>query len=358
MPWLKGRTKLKGKAGGWECNFSVMLLDWNVSDTDLDVIRGLGVKNTYIWLPHDHHTFEELKAMKERIESHDLVLHNVLSGRCAKNPKIHLAEEGRDEAIEEFKLFLHWLQALGIKNTVFTWEPDALYHVVWTTAREKDRGCDTRCVDAEKLKDIPYTHNREYTRDELWQNFTYFMQRIIPECEKTGVRLALHPNDPPVDFPIAGVPCLIRNVNDYRRAFKIADSFQTIAAGKGKPKMLGMEFCCGCWLEGGEKGFGNLIDGMREFLIDERIIIVHFRNVSNTLPVFSETFLDDGYADMYPIMKTLQEHDYRGTVTLDHTPALADGPRLYSATAYAIGYMRALQERADAETAAEGKEKK
>lgn len=319
-----------------------MLLDWDVTDTDLEEICGLGVQYTYIWLPHDHHTFEELKAMKERIEEHGLVLHNVLSGRVAKNPKIHLALEGRDEAIEEFKLFLHWLQALGIKNTVFTWEPDALYHVVWTTAREKDRHCDTRCVDAEKLKKIPFTHGREYTREELWVNFEYFMQRIIPECEKTGVRLALHPNDPPVDFPIAGVPCLIHSRDDYRRAFKIADQYST-------KKMLGMEFCCGCWLEGGEKGFGNLLAGLREFLKDERVIIVHFRNVSNTLPVFSETFLDDGYYDMYHVMLMLQVLNYQGTVTLDHTPQLFDGPRLYAATAYAIGYMRALQERANAE---------
>lgn len=317
----------------WDYRLSIKL-NYGFSDTDLKVLSQLGIKNTFFWLPAEHHTLEELKAAKAKIESYGINLHNVLSGKVSKNFKIHLGLPGRDEAIDEFITWLHWLKDLGIKYTVFTWEPD----LVWSTGSEQVRGADSRLVIADKLKNMPFTHEREYTREELWDNFSYFMKAIIPEAEKTGVRLAMHPNDPPVDFPMAGVPALIHSAEDYRRAFKIAGS-----------KALGMEFCCGCWLEGGDKGFGPILDNMAEFLEDDRIVIVHFRNISAPLPNFTETFLDNGYFDMYKLMKVLHDHDYQGTITLDHTPAMADSPNLYAPNAYATGYMRALAERAIAE---------
>ena len=101
----------------------------------------------------------------------------------------------------------------------------------------------------------------------------------------------------------------------------------------------------GCWLEGGE-AFGDILEGIREFHADGRMLIVHFRNVTSPLPVFTETFLDNGYMDMYQIMKTLIEVGYDGSVTLDHTPRFAGPYAAGGGTAYAIGYMRALIERA------------
>ena len=67
------------------------------------------------------------------------------------------------------------------------------------------------------------------------------MRAIIPVAEEPAVRLALHPNDPPTDA-LGGIPCLINSRQRYDRAFAIADS-----------PHLGMEFCTGCWLEGGRK---------------------------------------------------------------------------------------------------------
>ena len=83
-----------------------------------------------------------------------------------------------------------------------------------------------------------------------------------------------------------------------------------------------MEFCCGCWLEGGA-GFGDIFDGIRTFTAEDRILIVHFRNVTAPLPRFVETFLDNGYMDMYRVMKTFVQAGYRGTMILDHSPKFA-----------------------------------
>lgn len=224
--------------------------------------------------------------------------------------------------------------AAGIRHTTFTWEASG----VWSSAQAgESRGAKARQVRMAELSARPLTHGRRYSRDEIWDNFAWFLQRVIPVCEEADVRLALHPNDPPVD-ELGGVPCLIRSFADYRRAFEMADS-----------PYLGMEFCCGCWLEGGTEGFGDLLSGLRWCLDDDRVILVHFRNVSAPLPDFCETFLDNGYQDMYPIMKTLVTSGYRGTVTLDHTPQFCEAMGPGAGTAYAIAYMRALAERAVAE---------
>ena len=150
------------------------------------------------------------------------------------------------------------------------------------------------------------------------------------------MRLALHPNDPPVPS-LGGIPCLIHSFEDYKRAFEITDS-----------PYLGMEFCVGCWLEGAEE-FGDMFEAIPHFQNQGKIVIVNFRNVSSPLPHFVETFVDDGYADMYPVMKAFVEVDYQGTMILDHTPKFSRSPSRDPERAYAIGYMRALLERAEAE---------
>jgi mannonate dehydratase len=177
------------------------------------------------------------------------------------------------------------------------------------------------------------------THDELWRRLERFLEEMLPVAEEAGVRLALHPNDPPSPEPLGGIPCLIHSFADYRRAFALAESH-----------CLGMEFCCGCWLEGGA-GFGDMLEGIRTFGADGRILIVHFRNVSAPLPRFVETFLDNGYMDMYRVMKTFYEVGYRGTMILDHSPRFAGPYATGAGAAYAIGYMRALMERAAAEIA-------
>jgi mannonate dehydratase len=184
----------------------------------------------------------------------------------------------------------------------------------------------------------PYTHGRAYSEEEIWENYTYFIRQMMPVCEEAGVRLALHPNDPPSPYPLGGIPCLIHSFATYKRAFAIANS-----------PALGMEFCCGCWLEGGA-GFGDIFEGIRTFTAEERILIVHFRNVSAPLPRFVETFLDNGYMDMYRVMQAFVQAGYRGTMILDHSPRFAGDYGKGGGTAYAIGYMRALLERALAES--------
>ena len=100
---------------------------------------------------------------------------------------------------------------------------------------------------------------------------------------------------------------------------------------------------------------------IRYFGAQKKIFKIHFRNVSAPLPHFIETFMDDGYYDMYKIMKALRDVAYDGIVIPDHVPHM--GPQAATparggqandsygraSLAYSIAYMRALRDRANRE---------
>ena len=299
----------------------------DAEDSYIHFLAQIGVPYVYTWLRDVPDNYDKLARFKEKLALHGITLYNIGVGGVAKSANIHLATSERDRDIALFQDSLRVLAKVGVYATTFTWEPDE----VWSTGKIQIRGgAVARYVDEHQLKTVPIGHGRVYKKDELWENFTYFMRQMMPVAEETGVRMALHPNDPPIES-IAGVDCLITSFDDYRRAFKIADS-----------KMLGMEFCCGCWLEGGDR-FGDIIAGIKEFVADNRIIITHFRNVNTILPVFNEVFIDDGYMDMFKVMKTFYEAGYDGTLILDHMPTLDTANiTLYGGTGYAIGYIKAL----------------
>jgi mannonate dehydratase len=109
---------------------------------------------------------------------------------------------------------------------------------------------------------------------------------------------------------------------------------------------VGICLCCGTWLEGGKALTEKDPEEMIRYFGAGKIWKIHFRNVSAPLPHFVETFMDDGYYNMYRIMKALHDVNFDGIVILDHSPAMAGGN--YSQTAYGFAYMRALLNRANA----------
>jgi mannonate dehydratase len=155
-------------------------------------------------------------------------------------------------------------------------------------------------------------------------------------AEESGVHIGIHPDDPPVPV-LAGVPrCIFGNCEGYQRAMQIASS-----------PNVGICLCCGTWLEGGRKLTGKDPEEMIRAFGAKKIWKIHFRNVSAPLPHVVETFMDDGYYDMWKIMKALRDVEFDGIVILDHSPAMVGGN--YTQTAYGFAYMKALLNRANAE---------
>ena len=304
-------------------------------EEEIRFLEQLGIHYAYTWCDQLAEHYDDMARLRDELSKHGITLNNIGDYKVCKSASIHLGTADRDRDIERFMRMMEVINRLGIHVTTFTWEPDQ----VWSSSGDyfTRGGARTRSVDVNELKKTPYTHGRVYEKEELWENFAYFMRVVMPEAEALDIRLALHPNDPPTDR-LGGIDCLITSAEDYRKAFKIANS-----------RALGMEFCCGCWLEGGRERFGDIEQGIREFVRDDRILIAHFRNVRGTLPAFVETFIDDGDADMYRLMEVFYEAGYTGTLVYDHTPVFtgcgegAGGASDRSReTAYAVGYIKAL----------------
>ena len=137
-----------------------------------------------------------------------------------------------------------------------------------------------------------------------------------------------------------GVPKIFTHYNGYKRAEEIA----------GNSKNWGLEFCAGTWSEGGDKMGKDVFEMIRDFGARGKIFVVHFRNVSSTMPHFVETFPDDGYQDMYKLMATLREVRYKGVAIPDHVPEVVGDKGIHPiGTTYCITYMRTVLRRANEE---------
>jgi mannonate dehydratase len=314
-------------------------------DGFLRFLQQMGVDCCYAWVNPEQENYEFIARLKERVAKYGLDLFNLGSVKYAKPLSVHRGLPDRDRYIEGLNRFMRLLGKAGVPTTTITWESGHAYatspdgRVIRppeTADRETTRGgAPTRLYDDAAARADPLSGMITVTKAQVWDNFTYFAKAAVPAAEDSRVRVCLHPNDPPVDYSL-GVATLIQSADDYRRAFDIAGS-----------DFFGMEFCCGCWLEGGKNGFGDIAAGIKEFVGTGKVSIVHFRNVTGPLPRFAETFIDGGYQDMYALMKEFVRSGYNGTMIYDHSPAMTEG--LAAQTAFAVGYMKALRAAAQTE---------
>jgi mannonate dehydratase len=312
------------------------------SDEQLLFLRQLGAQYVSVGSPPELRTADGFLQIRKRYADAGITVWNIGNVRVHNMPEVTLNLPGRDQKIEEYKQYLRNLQKAGIRYSTYA----HMGNGIWTSGRTDVRGSSAREFDQHspnarghwdgKVYTGPLSHGREYTPDEIWENYTHFIRQIVPVAEETGVRIGIHPDDPPVPV-LAGVPrCIFGNFKGYERALKIADS-----------PNVGICLCCGTWLEGGKQLTGKDPEEMIRHFGAKKIWKIHFRNVSATLPHFVETFMDDGYYDMWKIMKALRDVEFDGIVILDHSPAMVGGN--YTQTAYGFAYMKALLNRANAE---------
>lgn len=314
------------------------------NDEDLQFVRQLGAEYVNIWVHADGATYENFMRLRAKVEAAGLKVWNIGNLNVHNMEEVTLNLPGRDLKIEEYKTYLRNLGRAGVYYTTYA----HMGNGIWSTARESTRGgapargFDLVKADAgywdKKIFKGPLTHGRVYSQKEIWDNYTYFIKAVAPVAEEVGVRIGIHPDDPPVP-ELGGVPrCIFGNFEGYKRAFEIADS-----------PNIGMCLCCGTWLEGGKLMGKDVLETIRYFGSRGKIFKIHFRNVNAPLPHFVETFMDDGYMDMYKVMRALREVNYNGALIPDHIPEMIGGSR--AGTAYSIAYMKALLKRANEEFA-------
>ena len=314
------------------------------SDEDMRFANQLGVEWVMTSLDKpEEHTVESYLRLREKFESHGLKIYRLANHACHNMEEVTLNLPGREAKIAQYLDYIRNLGKAGIHYATYA----HMGNGIWSTGRATMRGgVEGRAFDLSKAKagwwvgkvyEGPLTHGREYSEEELWDNYTYFIKQVVPVAEEAGVYIGIHPDDPPV-YPLGGVPrCVFGTFEGYKRALEIADS-----------PNIGVCLCVGCWLEGG-KGMGkDVIEAIRYFGGQRKLFKAHFRNVSQPMPApWVETFMDDGYMDMHQVVRAMREVGFDGVIISDHLPAMVGGRR--AAEAYSVGYMRALVQAASNE---------
>ncbi len=274
--------------------------------------------------------FLPLQRMKQTYENGGFTL-SVIEAR----PPLNLAKrglEGRDKEIESVCMLLENMGKLGSPVWCYEWMTDFNWLRTSTTTPSRG-GSVVTSFDQSLVKDAPPTENGPISEDELWTNLEYFLRKVIPVAEKAGVKLAMHPDDPPLS-PIRGVGRIMRSIENYQRLLDIIPS-----------SVNGITMCQGNFTLMTD----DLPGAIRKFGQQNKIFFVHFRDVRGTPEKFEETWHDEGKTDMLACMRAYKEIGFEGVLRPDHVPTVEGDSNAnagYSSFGrlYAIGYIRGLRE--------------
>lgn len=270
--------------------------------------------------------FRDLVELKSRVDSFGLNLAALENVPSRFYDHIMLGGPKRDDQIENMIFTVRNIARAGIPVFGYHWMPS----LVWRTSRTTKIRADAQVTafDYEVAIKSPLTHEREYSEEEMWENLEQWIRIITPVAEEEGIRLGIHPCDPPVE-KLGGIPQLLRSFGAYKRLIEIYPS-----------ESNAIEFCQGTFSEmQGE----DIYEMIRYFGERNKILYVHFRNVSDPLPKFHEEFINTGYVDMHRAMKIYREVGFDGVFVDDHVPVIVgDSDWGHRGRAFANGYIQAL----------------
>jgi len=279
-----------------------------------------------------HWSYDDLLGTKNWLEDAGLEF-AVLEGSVPISDRIRLGLDGRDEDIAEFKQFLRDCGDLGIPVVCYDW----MGGVRWarTEAHLEARGGSyTTGYDNAKMRTGRGAEAADVTRDQVWEAIEYFLAEVVPVAEDAGVKLGLHPDDPPRES-VGEIPRIANSVDNYDRILDIYDS-----------EYNGVTFCQGNFAAMGV----DVPETIRHF--GEKINFAHFRDVEGDTDRFVETWHDDGPTDMQAAMDAFVDAGFDGPMRPDHVPTMAgednSNPGYHTkGRLFAIGYMRGLLESAE-----------
>ena len=258
---------------------------------------------------------------------------NVVEGPPSLGEKTKLGLEGRDEEIENFISFMKNLKQYGGVDIIcYNWMP-----VIGWYRTKNDKpgrgGALVTAFDYEEVKNAALTKYGEVSKELLWKNLEYFLKAVVPEAEKIGMKLAMHPDDPQVDS-IKGISRIMTTMDSFRRMLDIYPSTANgITMCQGNFSLMGVD----------------IPTIVKEFGKRKVIHFVHFRNVRGGKFQFEETFHDEGQIDMYAAMKAYYDIGFKGPIRPDHTPTMYGDSNVHAGYSnigilYAHGYIRGLME--------------
>jgi mannonate dehydratase len=300
-------------------------------DDVVTTLPKVGVDGTATW------SVETLGAMVDRYGEHGLAVAAIEEDDTPPLNRARLGAPGADEEIEVYCDLVRNMGRAGIPVLCYNW----MAVIGWqrtSFAVPARGGALVSGFDAGDPATQVATEAGTVLEEHLWDTLEAFLTRVVPVAEASGVRLAMHPDDPPLS-PMRGIGRIMSSSENFQRLIDIIDS-----------PANAITFCQG--------NFALMTDDLpaaiRHFGSQERIAFGHFRDVEGDVTDFVETFHDNGPTDMLACMRAWSDIGFDGVLRPDHVPTLAgesnDQPgyaRL--ARLFAVGYMTGLREAATAD---------
>lgn len=291
--------------------------------------------------PNQLWTLDELTDLKRGVEAEGLTLEAIENFDPAHWHDILLDGPKRAQHIENVKTILRRMGQAGIPIMGYNF---SIAGVAGRTKGNYARG-GAPSVGMEGPYDLPMPNgmvwNMVYdpsapvgtipsiTHEELWRRLKAFLDEVIPVAEEAGVRLALHPDDPPTPT-VRAQPRLVYQPHLYQKVLDLNPS-----------PANALEFCIGSLAEMTE---GDIYDVIDTYSRQRRLGYVHFRNITGKVPTYKETFIDDGDIDMLRAISILHRNGFDGVLIPDHTPQMSCAAPWHAGMAFAMGYMRAAMQ--------------
>lgn len=309
----------------------MILADYFKSEHDLcwDYAKQCGVENAVVRLPEtkdfDITDFTHWKSVYKKFDDFGVKPIVIEPMPNELHDHIKIGDEQRDEAIEKVIKMMSYMNKLDIRTICFNF----MAHIGWLRTKDDiaERG-GAKVTGFSLAEFIP--NDKKITADELWENYEYFIKAVIPYAEKYGIKLALHPDDPP-----------LARLGDVERIFINYKNIDKAINGIVKSDNLGVTMCQATYHMMGEDLY-EIIPKLAD-----KIFFVHFRNAAGNKQNFRETFHDNGEINMPEIMKLYKKCGVNVPIRVDHVPLMAgEKQEMAGYTAlgrlYAIGYLKGL----------------
>ncbi len=292
--------------------------------------------------PNSLWDIDELSAIKRRIESHGLIWEAIENFDPAHWHDVLLDGPKRDEQLANLATIIRRVGQVGIPTIGYNFSLAGVWG--WTRGSVARGDAVSVAFDATAIdpnQPIPngMVWNMVYdpdalpgnvpsiTEEDLWARLEVFLKHLVPVAADCGVRLAAHPDDPPVER-LRNTPRLVNQPGKYQRLLDLVPS-----------QANALEFCLGSLQE---MMTGNVYQSTQKHAEAGDIAYIHFRNVRGKVPHYQEVFVDEGDLDMPRIIRILREADYQGVLIPDHTPEMDCGAPWHAGMSFALGYMRGL----------------
>lgn len=247
--------------------------------------------------------------------------------------RIKLGLEGREEDLERYCQMLRNMGELGIPLLCYNF----MAQLGWWRSKGDVPGRGGALLSRFDVAEMPagLTEAGEVPAERVWENYRWFIQRVMPVAEKSGVCMALHPDDPPLPS-LRGVGRIFGTTEAFERAWSLAPSPSNgVTFCRANFKLMGADLAA-CIRRLGEQ---------------KRLFFLHLRDVRGTAERFEEVFHDEASAELMCTLRDCQAAGFTGPLRVDHVATLAgeanDQPgygtmgRLF-AVGYILGLMDAM----------------